>query len=87
MKIYYLNDEQRPMPVYYHYGLSGPAAVLGPAEGAYFDIKVPRGAIPFVKKWKDYVMVSYTQKGIQGKVFKSTGKPEWERKNPSQNQE
>jgi len=85
MKIYYFNDEQKPMPIYYHHGLSGPAAMLNPAEGAYFDIKIPKGCIPFIKKWKDYVMLSYMQKGMfETKSFKSSGKPEWARKNQKQ---
>jgi len=87
MKIFYLNDEQKPLPVYYHYGLSGPAAILQPSEGAYFDIKIPRGSVLFIKRWKDYAMISYPQKGAETKTYKSSGKPQWERKTKNQHQE
>lgn len=78
MKIYYLNDEKRPIRVFYHYGLTGEPAVLQPAQGAFFEVNIPEGRSPFIKKWNDYVMISDGPSDMkEEKVYVSDGKPPW----------
>lgn len=67
MKILYFNDEQKPINVFLN-GL-GSDHFLGrvePAQELIIDIKMPKGHIPFIKKWSDYVMVSSIAKKLVG---------------------
>ena len=73
MKIFYMNDEQKDITVRIlddtfdsvtcahnpdHY------IKLSPAEGKVFELVVPEGAVPYIKKWKDLVMISYVAKSV-----------------------
>lgn len=81
MKIYYFNDETHDMRVFYNIGLTGDPAILKPAEGATFDVVIPEGCIPFIKKWNDYIMISYTQEIQSDPLYEGTGKYPWEEQN------
>jgi hypothetical protein len=66
MKIYYVNDEQRDMRVRVMDNMYSPFlgtgdtyVTLQSAEGRLFELEVPAGHIPYVKKWKDLVMISH----------------------------
>lgn len=65
MKIFYLNDETTPVTI----RLIGNApdykntyVTLQPQEGQTFEVEVPAGSIPFVKRWDNHtVLLSYTK--------------------------
>jgi hypothetical protein len=64
-RIFYMNDEQRGMPVRIrddrYDGSTGIGDIwtnLAPAEGRIFEVHVPAAHIIYVKKWRDLVMIS-----------------------------
>lgn len=69
--IYYMNDEQKPITVqvnhYFFFNPNDPYKEpkveyfkLDPAEAKVFKIEVPENSIPYVKKWKDVVLLTYS---------------------------
>lgn len=66
MKIYYLNDEKKPITVrvldskYDAMNATGDTyTVLQSCEGRMFDLELPEGTVPYIKKWPTMVMISY----------------------------
>lgn len=66
MRIYYFNDEQKPVVVrvldgkYDATNATGDTyTTLQSCEGAFFDISLPEGTVPYIKKWPNMVMISY----------------------------
>lgn len=63
MKIYYVNDESIPVTI----RLIGPApevintfTTLAPQESRMFEFDAPEGAVPYVKRWSNnIVLLSY----------------------------
>lgn len=69
--IYYMNDEQNPITVKLIHSLffnpNDPYKEpkieffkLAPQEAKVFKIEVPENSIPYVKKWKDMVLLTYS---------------------------
>jgi hypothetical protein len=68
MKLYYLNDEHKPVTVQVN-GQIKPSPTnpfgepqveyftLQPQEGRTFDIDAPEGATPYVKRWENRVVL------------------------------
>ena len=59
MKVFYLNDERKPVDVFIGGLGSHYVCTLQAAEGKVFDVPVPEGSILWVKKWPDYVMLNW----------------------------
>lgn len=72
MKIYYLNDEHKPVTIQVNGQLKPSPTnpygepnieyfILQSQEGRLFDIDAPEGAIPWVKRWENrVVLLSYS---------------------------
>lgn len=58
MKIFYMNDETKPILV----RIQGKDPVtLQPQQSRTFQFDAPEGAVPFVKRWDNHiVLLSYT---------------------------
>lgn len=58
MKIYYMNDETKPV----HIRIPGrDIVILRPQESRIFHFDAPASAVPFVKRWdNNIVLLSYT---------------------------
>lgn len=52
MKIFYFNDRKTKARVHID-SLVYLSNILGPAQGAAFEVKIPEGYVPFVKVWDD----------------------------------
>ena len=71
MKIYYVNDESVPVTI----RLIGPApecvntyTTLRPQEGRMFEFDAPEGAVPYVKRWNNnIVLLSYIDAAASSK--------------------
>jgi hypothetical protein len=69
MKVYYMNDEQKDITVriidltFSHTGGDNSHLYirLQSCESRVFDLQVPEGAVLYVKKWKDAVLLSYIE--------------------------
>lgn len=66
MRVYYLNDQKKPVSIRVidiSYNPSNPDAqyrgILQPTEGKSFDVLIPEGASLFVKAWDGQVLLSY----------------------------
>jgi hypothetical protein len=69
MKVYYLNDERKPITVkimddtydhtYTKSDNSHTYSKLEAQEGRTYDIICPEGSVLWVKKWPEMVMLSY----------------------------
>lgn len=73
MKVYYFNDEQKPITVRIFDATYDPTFQtdnqrhyhkLEPAEGKMFDVELPEGTVPFIKKWVNMVMISYVDPAV-----------------------
>lgn len=63
MKLYYYNDESFPVQVYLNgLGQDKLIATLNPMSGKMIEYELPHGAVPYIKKWPNYVMISYIEK-------------------------
>ena len=69
--IYYLNDEQKPVTVqlnhYFFFNPNDPFKQpkieyfkLDSCEAKVFKIECPEGSIPYVKKWPNQVLLTYS---------------------------
>ena len=65
MQIYYMNDENKDMLVRVMDSRYDPATATGdiyvklkPSEGYLFDLHLPEGQVPWVKKWENMVLIS-----------------------------
>jgi hypothetical protein len=65
MKVFYLNDERKPIKVRIMDARFDPVTFtgdsyhdLGPAEGKLFEVVLPAGGAVWVKKWPNMVMIS-----------------------------
>lgn len=70
MKVYYMNDEQKPVLVtikdddFYTalnsgQNLSKWNVTLKSCEAKLFELACPSGAVPYIKKWPNVIMISY----------------------------
>ncbi len=70
MKVYYVNDEQRPVTVqvnhHFVFDKNNPHlqpkieyVTLKSCESRTFESEAPEGAIPYVKKWPNQVLLTY----------------------------
>ena len=66
MKLFYLNDEPNEISVKIMDTRYNPSTGDGdyffrlkPAEGQLFEVLLPDNSIPYIKKWKGIVMISY----------------------------
>ena len=65
MKIYYLNDEQKPVNVFMDgLGEGHFVARLEAAQGKLFDYKLAKNHVVWIKKWPDYIMISSIEKKL-----------------------
>lgn len=63
MKVFYFNDEKHTISVFIGGLGDNLVGELKPAEGRVFDVPVPDRAILWVKKWHNYVMLSWADEG------------------------
>ena len=57
-QIYYFNDEHETVRIR-NQGGDDAITKLKPANGAYFTIEMPDNAVPFIKKWEDFVLIGW----------------------------
>ena len=72
MKVYYLNDEQKPITLrildanYDDVNATGDTYLtLQSCQGVELDIELPPDSILYIKKWPNMVMISYTSPSVQ----------------------
>jgi hypothetical protein len=72
MKVVYINDEQKEITVrvndraFYDAlnsggDLSSFDVIMKSCELRVFELDAPDGAVPYIKKWKDVLMISYIE--------------------------
>lgn len=66
MKVFYMNDEQKPITVRIQDARFDPATFTGDifttlksCEAKVFDVQIPEGCVLYMKKWPTTLMISY----------------------------